>query len=108
MGDCADVCVPQLLEGGDSKRAATNTRDRTSVFALTNGGTAGMIWGYLIVWAGYMLVFASIAEMASMYVHELASSIRSRPADKSRQGSNLGRSISLGVGKCTCQLAEIS
>lgn len=40
--------------------------NRTSVFALTNGGSAGMIWGYLIVWIGYMLVFATIAEMASM------------------------------------------
>ena len=40
--------------------------DRTSVFGLTNGGTAGLIWGYLIVWAGYMLVFISIAEMTSM------------------------------------------
>lgn len=25
-----------------------------------------MIWGYLIVWMGYLLVFASMAEMASM------------------------------------------
>jgi len=40
--------------------------DRTSIFGLTDGGTAGLIWGYLIAWAGYMLVFASIAEMASM------------------------------------------
>ncbi|KAL1844145.1 hypothetical protein VTK73DRAFT_2654 [Phialemonium thermophilum] len=38
----------------------------TSSFALLNGGTAGLIWGYLFVWFGYMLVFASIAEMASM------------------------------------------
>ncbi|OBT68100.1 hypothetical protein VE03_01538 [Pseudogymnoascus sp. 23342-1-I1] len=38
----------------------------TSAFALINGGTAGLIWGYLIVWMGYMLVFATIAEMASM------------------------------------------
>ncbi|KAF8855458.1 amino acid transporter [Acephala macrosclerotiorum] len=38
----------------------------TSLFALINGGTAGMIWGYLIVWIGYMLVFATVAEMASM------------------------------------------
>jgi choline transport protein len=36
------------------------------MFALTNGGTAGLIWGYLIVWVGYMLVFATVAEMASM------------------------------------------
>jgi len=40
--------------------------NRTSTFVLINGGTAGMIWGYLIVWMGYMLVFATIAEMASM------------------------------------------
>jgi choline transport protein len=41
-------------------------QNRTSMFALTNGGTAGLIWGYLIVWVGYMLVFATVAEMASM------------------------------------------
>lgn len=46
-------------------------KDRTSAFALTNGGTAGLIWGYLIVWVGYMLVFISIAEMTSMYVIEV-------------------------------------
>ncbi|EFX03461.1 amino acid permease [Grosmannia clavigera kw1407] len=38
----------------------------TTVYGLANGGTAGLIWGYLIVWMGYMLVFASIAEMASI------------------------------------------
>lgn len=36
------------------------------MFALLNGGTAGLIWGYLIVWVGYLMVFASMAEMASM------------------------------------------
>ena len=40
--------------------------DRTSLFALLNGGTAGMVWGYLFCWVGYTLVFATIAEMASM------------------------------------------
>lgn len=38
----------------------------TSFFSLLNGGTAGMIWGYLFVWIGYLLVFASMAEMASI------------------------------------------
>ena len=38
----------------------------TSEYSLLNGGTAGLIWGYLIVWVGYMLVFATIAEMASL------------------------------------------
>ncbi|KAH8891778.1 amino acid permease [Thozetella sp. PMI_491] len=38
----------------------------TSGYSLMNGGTAGMIWGYLIVWIGYMMVFATIAEIASL------------------------------------------
>lgn len=38
----------------------------TSVFALSNGGTAGLIWGYLIVMMGFGFVVASLAEMASM------------------------------------------
>ncbi|KAE8392372.1 hypothetical protein ETB97_012696 [Aspergillus alliaceus] len=33
---------------------------------LTDGGTAGLIWGFIIVSAGFTLVFASISEMASM------------------------------------------
>jgi choline transport protein len=40
----------------------------TSVFALSNGGTAGLIWGYLIVMIGFGFVVASLAEMASMWV----------------------------------------
>lgn len=38
----------------------------TSVFALSNGGTAGLIWGYLIIMIGFGFVVASLAEMASM------------------------------------------
>jgi choline transport protein len=38
----------------------------TSVFALSNGGTAGLVWGYLIVMVGFGFVVASLAEMASM------------------------------------------
>jgi amino acid permease len=33
---------------------------------LTDGGTAGLIWGFIIVSFGFLLVFASLAEMASM------------------------------------------
>lgn len=33
---------------------------------ITNGGTAGMFWGYLVVVVGYLLVYASLAEMSSM------------------------------------------
>ncbi|KLU92884.1 hypothetical protein MAPG_11745 [Magnaporthiopsis poae ATCC 64411] len=38
----------------------------TSSYSLTMGGLAGMVWGYTIVCFGYLLVFASLAEMASM------------------------------------------
>ncbi|TPX08019.1 uncharacterized protein E0L32_010350 [Thyridium curvatum] len=38
----------------------------TNIFGLANGGPAGLVWGYLFVWLGYMMVFASIAEMASI------------------------------------------
>lgn len=33
---------------------------------VTNGGTAGVIWAFLIVFAGFLMVYLSIAEMASM------------------------------------------
>ncbi|PLB54842.1 amino acid transporter [Aspergillus steynii IBT 23096] len=33
---------------------------------LMNGGPAGLVWGFIIVTAGFSLVFASISEMASM------------------------------------------
>ena len=33
---------------------------------LMNGGTAGFIWGFVVVAVGVTLLFASLAEMASM------------------------------------------
>lgn len=38
----------------------------TAVFGLANGGTAGLIWGYLICMICFGFVTASLAEMASM------------------------------------------
>jgi amino acid permease len=35
-------------------------------FGLTNGGTAGLIYGFIIVFFGFLCVYLSIAEMASM------------------------------------------
>ncbi|KAF7508236.1 hypothetical protein GJ744_009533 [Endocarpon pusillum] len=34
--------------------------------SLTNGGTAGLVWGYTLVVIAFFLVYASLAEMASM------------------------------------------
>jgi len=37
-------------------------------FVLTNGGTANLFWGFIVCTIGLLLVYASLAEMASMYV----------------------------------------
>ena len=39
---------------------------RVFVYGLTNGGPAGLIYGYLFCWFGYFTVVASLAELASM------------------------------------------
>ncbi|KAK2748735.1 hypothetical protein FQN57_000316 [Myotisia sp. PD_48] len=36
------------------------------VTGLTNGGTAGLIYGYLVVWSGNFAVFATLSELVSM------------------------------------------
>lgn len=46
------------------------TGNRLLSAGLTDGGTAGLIWGFIGVTLGFSLVYASIAEMASMYVFD--------------------------------------
>lgn len=46
----------------------TDSINRLLAAGLTDGGTAGLIWGFIGVSTGFTLVYASIAEMASMYV----------------------------------------
>lgn len=46
----------------------TDSINRLLAAGLTDGGTAGLIWGFIGVSIGFTLVYASIAEMASMYV----------------------------------------
>jgi choline transport protein len=38
----------------------------TSIIGLINGGTAGLIWLFLVAWVGFLAVNTSMAEMASM------------------------------------------
>jgi choline transport protein len=38
----------------------------TVAFGLGNGGPSGLIYTYIGVWIGFILVIASMAEMASM------------------------------------------
>lgn len=39
----------------------------TLSIALQNGGTAGLIWTWLIVWVGFTAVYMSMAEMVRKY-----------------------------------------
>lgn len=41
-------------------------RRRDILFISTDGGTADLFWGYLVVLIGLGLTYASLAEMASM------------------------------------------
>jgi hypothetical protein len=54
-----------FLGAPDSHWILTHCR-RLLQQGLTDGGTAGLIWGFLIVACGFLLVFLSLAEMASM------------------------------------------
>jgi choline transport protein len=37
------------------------------IFGLLNGGPSGLIYGFLLCWAGWATVVATMAEMASMW-----------------------------------------
>ncbi len=39
-----------------------------NTFGLIDGGLAGLAWTYLGAYAGFLMVIASMAEMASMWV----------------------------------------
>lgn len=39
---------------------------RVFTFVLTDGGTALLFWGFIAVTFGMVMVYASLAEMASM------------------------------------------
>ena len=66
-------------------------RDSASTFGLINGGLAGLVWTYLGAYAGFLMVIASMAEMASMRVQ----SLKSRLLLTAYQGPNIWRSIPL-------------
>jgi len=61
VGNHTFASIHLLLEGHH-----TDTNLRSSTFGLINGGVAGLVWGYFIIWMGYFTVFASISELASM------------------------------------------
>jgi hypothetical protein len=66
VGGYFDVCWPlhDSLPGTYIRLMLTIHRLLSA--GLTDGGTAGLIWGFIGVCLGFTLVYASIAEMASM------------------------------------------
>lgn len=46
--------------------AYTDEYHSCSIMGLINGGTAGLIWMYLICWISFVFIYLSMAEMASM------------------------------------------
>ena len=62
-----------------------------STFGLIDGGLAGLVWTYLGAYAGFLMVIASMAEMASMRV----TAIEILTLLTVYQGPNIWRSISL-------------
>lgn len=65
MGSHLDVSL-YVFWGHWVMRVDTYVTNRLLSSGLTDGGTAGLIWGFIGVSIGFTLVYASIAEMASM------------------------------------------
>lgn len=66
MGGHLNVCLPFVDPAWMAIIVDTDTNRRLLSSGLTDGGTAGLIWGFIGVSIGFTLVYASIAEMASM------------------------------------------
>lgn len=47
-------------------RTSLNRSFRVFIFGFSNGGPAGLVYGYLFCWIGTLATVASLAEMASM------------------------------------------
>lgn len=47
------------------RRHADGERDSALIFV--SGGPAGLAYGFLVVWAGTLSIFLTIAELASLY-----------------------------------------
>lgn len=52
----------------DCLESAFVDRARNMLFNLTDGGTAGIFWGYTVVIIASIPIYLSIGEMASMFV----------------------------------------
>jgi hypothetical protein len=89
--------------------------NRLLAAGLTDGGTAGLIWGFIGVSCGFTLVYASIAEMASMYVTDDLLSLAGTPLINRQIGPPLPvdsiigcRSSHQGEDKSTSAILQVT
>lgn len=64
MGGSTDVSSPGHVM---NRELAITLWPSVSFFGLIDGGFAGLIWCYVAVFVGFIFVYASMAELASMY-----------------------------------------
>ena len=79
---------------------------RLLTFVLIDGGLAGFVWGYVAIVIGFMFVYASLGEMASMSVNPMTK-YQELVMLNCMQGANLRRTISLGIRICSKKRPEI-
>ena len=83
-----------------------DTQARLLTFVLIDGGLAGFVWGYVAIVIGFMFVYASLGEMASMSVNPMTKYQESLILN-CIQGADLRGTISLGVRICPKELPEV-
>ena len=86
--------------------AYADTQTRLLTFVLIDGGLAGFVWGYVAIVIGFMFVYASLGEMASMSVNAVTTYEELLMLNY-MQGADFWGTISLGVRVCPTERPEI-
>lgn len=60
------VNLGRLAHYSMSIETINNNLYSVSTFGLIDGGFAGLIWGYIAVFIGFIFIYASMSELASM------------------------------------------
>ena len=69
LGSPSNVSAHQWMVGTVTSRPRADTQTRLLTFVLIDGGLAGFVWGYVAIVIGFLFVYASLGEMASMSVN---------------------------------------
>ena len=62
-----DLCSSVFQLGFKKYGSIVAVDDRSIIDGALSGGPAGLVYGFIIVWAGTSAVFTSLSELASMY-----------------------------------------